>query len=172
MNKKLKQILNRYPMLEEDRNYIANLANGGGSGINNILIGIFEEYVTNSIESDFNIKFDILIPKEKSGIYIKIDKDKAHNILDLNSLIINERCTYKLTERRLNEVDSKNLYVANGQYLTISTYDGPQGCTEYVISGYMMPYALKLIYAETEQNCDAAGLTEGPGWYITYYTTD
>lgn len=33
MNKKLKQILNRYPMLEEDRNYIANLANGG-SGCN------------------------------------------------------------------------------------------------------------------------------------------
>ena len=34
MNKKLKQIINRYPILEEDRNYIANLANGSGSGCN------------------------------------------------------------------------------------------------------------------------------------------
>lgn len=34
MNKKLKQILDRYPMLEADRNYIANLANGSGGGCN------------------------------------------------------------------------------------------------------------------------------------------
>lgn len=34
MNKRLKQILNRYPMLEEDRNYIANLANGSDGGNN------------------------------------------------------------------------------------------------------------------------------------------
>lgn len=30
----MKQILNRYPMLEEDRNYIANLASGGGNSCN------------------------------------------------------------------------------------------------------------------------------------------
>lgn len=37
MNKKLKQILDRYPMLEADRNYIANLANTENTNKNTIM---------------------------------------------------------------------------------------------------------------------------------------
>lgn len=64
MNKKLKQILNCYPMLEKDRNYIANLANGG-SGCN--CPAVLEiDFKNNANDSDI-----IILSNEEHDVIMK-----------------------------------------------------------------------------------------------------
>lgn len=100
MNKKLKQILNRYPMLEEDRNYIANLVNGGGSGCNYPIV----------IDVD-DLHYD--------RTPIPLSRDIAKQIFDGALVILKDGGTWHL----VNDITTHSRNFPCNLYLTVITHD-------------------------------------------------
>lgn len=169
MNKKLKQILDRYPMLEADRNYIANLANNaGGNAIDDIVIIKCDDETYELLkELSPNLKTDVHI--SSTNTFVKIDKATAEAILDLHFIFLNSAarvCKYYI--RVINDPYAQRIYIANGQYYTMpQTYEGDSntGYAHYRIYSPENEYYINIYYVETESGANILGVEE-IGWYI------
>lgn len=125
MNKKLKQILDRYPMLEADRNYIANLANtGSGSGCNSPIV----IDVTNLHSNGTPVPLSRDTAKQIFDGALVILKDSSANVRYLvtgvSPLIDYFPCSLILLMPTAN-ADFHNSYYYNDEYQQLEVDGGP-----------------------------------------------
>lgn len=126
MNKKLKQILDRYPMLQADRNYIANLANTKNTNKNaNMLVCMISQSMIEEFPESYINALKSISDVVSYDNPTLISTDIAHNILDLNTIILHyEGYVIKADKYRQVDFNSPLQYIYNGEYINLKDVAG------------------------------------------------
>ena len=173
MNKKLKQILNRYPMLEKDRNYIANLVDGGTNNTDkNVFICIINQNAIDNLSESFINTLKSISDLVSYDNPTLISADIAHNILDLNAKVFDYRGgTLKVNKNHVLKAKNPLAYFYNGTYVNMEVHEGfkDKGYNVYGIIAND-EYLLQIIHVINENAFEHLG--EGfnkLGFYIQNY---
>ena len=151
MNKKLKQILDRYPMLEADRNYIANLANTENTNKNTIMsVCMISQSMIEEIPEQYINALKSISDVVSYDNPTLISADAAHNILDLHAIVFHyDEYVIKPDKKQQVDFNSPLEYIYNGEYINLKDIAAFEDSQDIGFNAYKIIYDGKEIFQIT-----------------------